>query len=100
VIDKKSGPTERSLCGTVETSPRGIPEWEWPAFFPGGTVQAKVTSGALAEKMTLWAAMGRPCAPDFSANDFLAKRPQFEWTRGLLRDMKTQPWTQFTAGMK
>jgi hypothetical protein len=100
IIDKKAGPTERSLCGTVDTSPRGIPEWDWAPFFPGGTVQAKVTTGAMAEKMELWAAMGHPCAPDFVADEFLAKRPEFKWAHGLLRDMKTQPWTTFTSGMR
>jgi hypothetical protein len=100
IIAKTNGPTERTLCGTVDTSPRGLAEWDWPPFFPGGTVQAKVTTGAMAEKLQLWAAMGHPCAPDFVANDFLSRRPEFGWARGLLRDMKTQPWTQFTSGMK
>ena len=100
IVDKQAGPTERSLCGTVDTSPRGIPEWDWAPFFPGGTVQAKVTTGAMAEELELWAAMGHPCAPDFVAGDFLAKHPEFNWARDLLRDMKTQPWTTFTSGMK
>ncbi len=100
IIAKKDGPSERSLCGTVDSSPRGIPDWDWPAYFPGGTVQAKVTTAAMAEKMQLWAAIGHPCAPDFVANDFLTRRPEFGWARGLLRDMKTQPWTEFTSGMK
>jgi len=100
IIAKKEGPSERSLCGTVDNSPRGIPDWDWPAYFPGGTVQAKVTTAAMAEKMQLWAAMGHPCAPDFIASDFLAKQPQFGWARPILRDMKTQPWTEFTSGMK
>src|SRR3954447_27061888 len=38
-FEKKEGPNERSLCGVVERSPRGIPEWDWGRFFPGGTVQ-------------------------------------------------------------
>jgi hypothetical protein len=100
IVAKKDGPSERSLCGTVDNSPRGIPDWDWPAYFPGGTVQAKVTTAAMAEKMQLWAAMGHPCAPDFVASDFLAKQPQFGWARPILRDMKTQPWTEFTSGMK
>jgi len=100
LIAKKDGPSERSLCGTVDTSPRGISDWDWPPYYPGGTVQAKVTTGAMAEKMQMWAAMGHPCAPDFVANDFLTRQPQFGWARGLLRDMKTQPWTEFTSGMK
>jgi hypothetical protein len=100
IVAKKDGPSERSLCGTVDNSPRGIPDWDWPAYFPGGTVQAKVTTAAMAERMQLWAAMGHPCAPDFVASDFLAKQPQFGWARPILRDMKTQPWTEFTSGMK
>jgi hypothetical protein len=100
VVLRRNGPTERSLCGTVDASPRGIPDWDWPPFFPGGTVQAKVTSGAMAERLQFWAAMGHPCAPDFIAADFLAKHPQFNWAHDLLRDMKTQPWTEFMGGMK
>jgi hypothetical protein len=98
--EKKPGPNERSLCGCVELSPRAIPEWDWPAYYPGGTVQAKATDGRLAEQMQLWAVYGHPCGPDFVAEDFLKQHKQFEWMRGLLRDMKSGPWTQFARGMK
>ena len=100
VIEKKDGPTERSLCGTIDTSPRGVPEWLWPAYFPAGTVQAKVTDGTLAQSLQLWAAMGHPCAPDFKADTFLQQRPEFAWMRGLLRDMPTGPWALFAADQK
>jgi hypothetical protein len=100
VIEKKDGPTERSLCGTNDTSARGIPEWDWPPYYPGGTVQAKVTDATLAGRMEIWTAMGHPCAPDFKAADFLGAHPEYEWMRGILQDMKTQPWTAFSAGMK
>lgn len=100
VIEKKEGPNERSLCGSVDRSPRGVPEWDWGKYFPGGTVQAKVMDGGMAEKMQFWGAMGHPCAPDFIAVDFLKQRPEYEWMRGLLQDMKTQPWTHFASGMK
>jgi hypothetical protein len=95
VIDKRSGPNERSLCGCVDKSPRGVPEWNWGRYFPGGTVQAKAMDSALAEKMQLWGAMGHPCAPDFIAEDFLRQHPEYGWMRGLLRDMKTRRWTLF-----
>ncbi len=100
VIEKKSGPTERSLCGCVDRSPRGVPEWDWGKYFPGGTVQAKAMDASMAGNMQLWAAMGHPCAPDFLASEFLREHPEYDWMRGLLRDMKTQPWTLFTSGMK
>lgn len=100
VIEKKEGPNERTLCGCVDKSPRGVPDWQWGKYFPGGTVQAKVTEGRLAEKMQFWAAMGHPCAPDFIAAEFLKAHPEYEWMRGILRDLKTQPWTLFESGMK
>jgi hypothetical protein len=99
VIEKRDGPNERTLCGAVDASPRGIPEWNWPPYFPGGTVQAKVADASMAASMQLWAAMGHPCAPDFKAEEFLRAHPDYDWARGLLQDMKTQPWTKFAAGM-
>jgi hypothetical protein len=98
IIEKKAGPDERSLCGMVDQSLRGVPDWDWGRFFPGGTVQAKVIDGSMAEKMEMWAAIGHPCGPDFVAERFLAEHKEYEWARGLLRDMKTQPWTYFRIG--
>jgi hypothetical protein len=92
---KKQGANDRTLCGAVELTPRGIPEWDWAAYFPGGTVQAKVMDAQMAGKMQMWAAYGHPCAPDFIAEDFLKQRKEYEWMRGLLRDMKTGDWTVF-----
>lgn len=98
VIEKKDGPTERSLCGLIDTSPRGVPDWNWPPYYPGGTVQSKVTDGTLAQSMQMWAAMGHQCAPDFKADAFLQQHPEFGWARALLRDMPTGSWTLFAAG--
>ncbi len=97
VIEKRDGPTERSLCGAVEASPRGIPEWDWGPYYAGGTVQAKVVDATMAGKLEMWAAMGRPCAPDFKADPYLAQRPEYGWMRGLLRDMPSGAWTVFGA---
>lgn len=99
-FEKKDGPNERSLCGCVERSPRGIPEWDWGKFYPGGTVQAKVVDARMAEKMQFWAAMGHPCGNDFIAATFLKDHPEYEWARGLLSDLKSQPWTIFSSGMR
>jgi len=99
IVEKRQAPDEHTLCGCVDKSPRGVPEWDWGKFYPGGTVQAKATDSAMARKMQLWAAMGHPCAPDFVAADFLKEHTEYGWMRGFLRDMKTQPWTLFTAGM-
>ena len=66
----------------MELSPRGIPEWDWGKFYPGGTVQAKVMDGRMAEKMQFWAAMGHPSGPDFLAAEYLKAHPENEWMRG------------------
>ncbi len=100
VVEKREAPDEHTLCGCVDKSPRGIPEWDWGKFYPGGTVQAKAMDASMAAKMQIWAAMGHPCAPDFVAADFLKDHPEYGWMRGFLRDMKTQPWTLFTSGMR
>jgi hypothetical protein len=92
----KEDPNERTLCGHIELSPRGIEPWQ-PPFAPAGAVQAKVTDAALAERMSLVAAMGHSCGRDFLAAEHLKRYPQFEWQKPYLRDLKSHPWTQFSA---
>lgn len=99
-FERRQGPDEHTLCGMTDNSPRGIAEWDWGKFFPGGTAQAKVADAQMASRMELFAAMGHPCAPDFRAEPFLAAHAEYGWMRGLLRDMPTQPWTLFSSAMK
>jgi hypothetical protein len=99
-FEKKEGPNERSLCGVVERSPRGIPEWDWGKFFPGGTVQAKAVDSQMASRMQIWAAMGHPCGHGFVASKFMKEHPEYSWTKDLLRDMPSQPWTVFNSDMR
>jgi hypothetical protein len=99
VIADKNGPNERTLCGRVEVSPRGVPEWDWPPFYPGGTIHAKVTDGALTDRMAFWTQIGHH-GSDFLAEPFLKDHPEYQWMRGLLRDMKNHQWSRFETGMK
>jgi phospholipase B-like protein len=99
-FEKKEGPNERSLCGTVERSPRGIPEWDWGKFFPGGTVQAKAVDARMASTMQFWATKGHPCGYDFIASTFLREHPEYKWMKDILRDMPSKPWTVFNSGMR
>ena len=69
-------------------------------FFPGGTVQAKAVDGQMASKMQIWAAMGHPCGFGFVAATFLKEHPEYGWTKDIMRDMPSQPWTIFNSGMK
>ncbi len=93
---KKEEPNERTLCGHIELSPRGVIPWQ-PPFAPAGAVQAKVADAAMAERMALVAAMGHPCGMDFKAAEHLRRYPQFGWQKPYLRDLKAHPWTEFQA---
>jgi hypothetical protein len=76
-----------------------VPEWDWGPYFPGGTVQSKVIDGQMAQGMEFWAQIGHQ-GSDFHADEFLKQHTEYEWMRGLLRDMPCQAWTRFKADMK
>jgi hypothetical protein len=94
---RTKGANDRTLCGRVETSPRGVPEWDWTPFYPAGTVQSKVTDSNLSAQMAFWAQAGH-AGSDFLVDPFLKEHKEYEWMRGLLKDMKCGPWTRFQAG--
>ena len=98
-VDKVQ-PNERSLCGHVDASPRGVKQWGWDAYNPGGAVQGKATDSKLAANMSFVARAGHPCGADFVAADFLEQHPEYSWQKPLLRDMKAGPWTKFQSGQK
>jgi hypothetical protein len=89
-------PSEHTLCGHVDLSPRGMKPWQ-DEFGPAGTVQAKVADGAMATRMELDAAIGHPCGVPFVAAEHLARHPEFAWQKELLRDLPSRPWTTFSG---
>ncbi len=97
---EKPLPNERALCGHVDTSARGVKEWGWDAYNPGGAVQGKATDSTMAAKMSMVARAGHPCGADFNAADFLEHRPEFSWQKPYLHNMKAGPWTVFSSGQK
>jgi len=96
--EKKEEANERTLCGHVDGSPRGIKEWDWEPYYPGGAVQGKATDATMAKEMRIAARMGHPCGGDFQAKPFLAAHPEYAWQEPYLRDMKAGPWTEFRSG--
>jgi hypothetical protein len=90
---KKIQPGERTLCGHVDLSPRGMGDWKAP-YEPAGTVQNKVVDAAMASKMTFFAAAGHACGLSFKAAPHLAAYPQFAWQSELLRDMNAHKWSR------
>jgi hypothetical protein len=98
VESDKPQPNERSLCGHGDASPRGVKEWDWAPYTPGGAVQGKATDSKMAAHMSFVARAGHPCGADFLADDFLERHPEYFWQKPLLHDMKAGPWTTFQAG--
>lgn len=98
-VDSYEGKTdadERTLCGHIELSPRGMGTWQLP-YAPAGAVQNKATDAAGAARMSLTAALGHACGRDFKATEHLAKHTEFAWQKDILRDMNARPWTRFTV---
>jgi hypothetical protein len=94
--EKKTAPSERTLCGHIELSPRGMGTWQ-PAHAVAGAIQNKVTDSTMAARMALTAAMGHACGMNFKAADHLKTYPQFNWEKPLLRDLDAYPWTEFQS---
>lgn len=100
-LNAMTGTKEATRCviaGSVDTDPKGCPEWDWAPYYPGGTVQCKLTTATMAKNFSFWAHMGNPSGKDFLAAPFLAAHPEYQWQSAYLRDMKAEPWTLFTAG--
>jgi Phospholipase B len=97
---KKEQADSRTLCGHADLAPKGVPEWDWGPFYPGGAVQGKATDSAMAKAMTIVARMGHPGGQDFLAAPFLKAHPEYDWQSPMLRDMKAGPWTDFSVGQK
>jgi hypothetical protein len=97
-VDAASGTTAANgnvLCGHVDGDPKGLPEFKWAPHYPGGAVQGKATSAALARDLKFWARMGHPCGAQFRADAFAREHPEFAWQLPFLRNMPAQPWTLF-----
>lgn len=99
VIAEKEEPGERTLCGHIELSPRGLKPWA-DEFAAVGAVQAKVASAAMVRGMTFAAAQGHACGIHFKAGQHLAKHKQYAWQKPYLRDLPSRPWAVFQAASR
>lgn len=96
MITKEIDPNERTLCGHIDRSPRGMKGWQQP-YGPAGAVEAKVADSAMAEKMSFVAGSGKPCGVEFHAKEFLTAHKEFAWQASELEDLKANPWIVVSA---
>ncbi len=97
VLTGQDIPSERTLCGHIDASPRGMGTWQ-PPYGTAGSVQNKVADDAMAARMSFEAAAGHACGAGFSAAAHLEAHPEFGWEKAMLRDMPARPWTVFASG--
>jgi len=96
VITKEIDPNERTICGHIDRSSRGLKGWQGP-YGPAGVAEAKVADSAMAESLSFVAGMGHPCGVAFHAKEFLKAHKEYAWQSGLLQDLKANPWSVFAA---
>jgi len=94
---KNNSPSERTLCGHIELSPRGSKPWQ-SEYGPAGAVQNKATDGTMAAEMSFTAAMGHSCGIDFKAAQHIKEHPAYAWEKDVLRDLDSHKWTTFKSG--
>ncbi len=58
-----------------------------------------MTDATLAARMSFWCQVGHH-GSDFLVDPFLKEHKEYEWMRGLLKDMKCGAWTSFESGEK
>ncbi len=86
-------PNERTLCGHIDLSPRGVKGW-WGPYGTAGAVQNKVMDASMAKSMKLSAAMGHACGRNFNARQHLEKYKEYDWQK-LMKDLPSSPWDDF-----
>jgi len=96
VITKEFDANERTICGHIDRSSRGLKGWQDP-YGPAGVVEAKVADAVMAEKMSFVAGAGHPCGLAFNSKEFLKKHPEFGWQSSLLENLNANPWTVVAA---
>ena len=96
VMTKEIDPNERTICGHIDKSSRGLKGWQGP-YAPAGVAEAKVSDSAMAEKLSFVAGMGHPCGVEFHAAEHLKAHPEYAWQSGLLEDVKANPWMVVSA---
>jgi len=98
VYTKANRPGRRTLCAHCENETEYAPgPWSVP-FNHSGTLDAKVVDTALAKRMSFAARWGSACGRAFDARKYLQDHEQFYWLEGLLKDLPSEPWVEFTAG--
>jgi Phospholipase B len=96
---KKENPSSRCICAHYDIDPQfyvSDPSAVWNVpFTPAGSVDGKLATAAMADKMNMTAIFGRADGVAFDAPAFLKENPQWNWQAPYLKSRPSQPWTLF-----
>jgi hypothetical protein len=102
VYEQRINPSAKTICSHYDEDPRKFmssPLNVWPnPYTPGGSIDGKVTTTAMAKDMKMWARFGRACGAPFDAEKFLEEQPQWNWQKDFLKSRPHQPYAIFQAG--
>jgi Phospholipase B len=88
------GPSGRTICGHCDADDDRYNTGHGP-HYPWGSLDGKVTTGALVGRKALLARWGRACGTPFAAKAFFDTHPQYADMRDLTRDRPSRDWAEF-----
>jgi len=87
-----SMPTSRTICGHFDNDNGAVGSQPGMGpFYPFGSLDAKITTGALVREGRFDARWGRACGSPLNVSRFFEQHPQYDWLRGYMRDRPSQP---------
>jgi hypothetical protein len=95
---EKDNPCSRTICSHYELDKREyISQESRPKpYQPRGSVDGKICSSDLCNKMQFLARWGNACGIDFKKDDFCTLHKQWEYQRAYLEDRLRKPWVVCT----
>ena len=95
---EKDNPCSRTICSHYELDKRKyISQESRPKpYQPRGSVDGKICSSDLCNKMQFLARWGNACGTDFKKDDFCNLHAQWEYQRAYLEDRLRKPWVVCT----
>jgi hypothetical protein len=90
-------PGSRTICGHLDNDNAAFGSSQPGPYYPWGSLDGKVTTAAMAEKLSFLGRWGRACGTPLDTGTFFADHPIYDWMRDLTKDRPTQPWVLFEA---
>jgi hypothetical protein len=91
---EKDNPCSRTICSHYDLDKREYISQEYrpKPYQPRGSVDGKICSSDLCNKMQFLARWGNACGTDFKKDDFCNLRKQWDYQRSYLEDRLKKPW--------